>query len=207
MNMNDVYGNSGYDMTDTWHIFGDPSVCIRTATPVAITALHETSVFTGTTSLSVDCNTEGALVSLTVNGQILGTGVVASGNVVINFPALNTEDTLFVTATAFNAIPYEGFVTVTFPVSIADYNLSQNTLNILPNPAHEIAMVQFNSDVTAFYTLKIFNSVGQEVMSTMNQFIAGENSIHVNTLEFAKGIYHLKLETAGSVFTRKLVIE
>jgi hypothetical protein len=207
MNMNDVYGSSGYDMTDTWHIFGDPSVCIRTATPTAITALHETSVFTGATSLSVACNTEGALISLTVNNQIIGTGIVSGGNVVINFPALTTEDTLFVTATAFNAIPYEGFVAVTFPVTIPDYSASLSGFNILPNPAHENALVQFHSDVTASYTLKVFNSLGQQVMSVMNHFPAGENSVAVNTSEFSKGIYYLKLENNNTLFVRKLVIE
>nr|HOP05637.1 C25 family cysteine peptidase [Tenuifilaceae bacterium]HPJ45914.1 C25 family cysteine peptidase [Tenuifilaceae bacterium] len=33
MNMNDVYSTSGYNMTNTWTIFGDPSVMVRTDTP------------------------------------------------------------------------------------------------------------------------------------------------------------------------------
>jgi hypothetical protein len=207
MNMNDVYGSSGYDMTDTWHIFGDPSVCIRTATPTAITAVHETSVFTGATSLSIACNTEGALVCLTVNGQIIGTGIVSAGNAVITFPTLTTEDTLFVTATAFNAIPYENFVTVTFPVTIPDYTSSSNSFILLPNPAHENAMIQFHSDVTSSYALKIFNSVGREVISEMHHLLAGENSFAVNTAQMSKGIYYLMLENNRSQSIRKLVIE
>src|SRR3569832_2025516 len=88
MNMNDVYAATGYDMTNTWHIFGDPSVPIRSATPFQITATHLSSVLTGITDLVVNCNTEGALVSLTAGGQIIGTGIVSSGSVDISFTAL-----------------------------------------------------------------------------------------------------------------------
>ena len=33
MKMNDTYGSSGDEMTDTWTCFGDPSVMVRTKAP------------------------------------------------------------------------------------------------------------------------------------------------------------------------------
>jgi hypothetical protein len=112
MNMNDVYGTTGYDMTNTWHIFGDPSLCVRTAAPDAITATHPPTTPIGTSQISITSNTNGALACLSMNGQILGTGIVAGGNVTVNFPAVNSVDTIYVTLTAFNKIPYEGMVLI-----------------------------------------------------------------------------------------------
>src|SRR5262249_10877475 len=62
--------------------------------------------------LSITSNTNGALACLSMNGQILGTGTVAGGNVTINFPVVSSIDTIFVTLTAFNKVPYEGTVLI-----------------------------------------------------------------------------------------------
>lgn len=40
MSMNDEYGGEGDDMTDTWTLFGDPSVMVRTDNPTDISASH-----------------------------------------------------------------------------------------------------------------------------------------------------------------------
>jgi hypothetical protein len=207
MNMNDVYGATGYDMTDTWHIFGDPSLCIRTATPSAITATHLPSVFTGTTDLLVNCNTEGALVSLTSNGQILGTGIVSSGNVTISFPALASEDTIFVTATAFNAIPYEGFVLVSFPVTIPAITAFENSFSIYPNPVRENLTISFQQEKKSSITLRIFNSVGQEIMSIIDNSQNGNYSFILNTENLSKGLYYVSLQSNAYQTRRKFIVE
>lgn len=100
--MNDTY--SDYNMTDTWTIFGDPSLMVRTDDPMTMTVNHTTSLLLGETSLLVNCNVEGAFVCLTINHQIIGTGTVSGGVANISFPALTTADSILVTATAFNYI-------------------------------------------------------------------------------------------------------
>ena len=112
MHMNDIYGAAGVEMTDTWHTFGDPSLDVRTAPPAAITANHPPTLILGGSQISIASNTNGALACLSMNGQILGTGIVAAGNVTINFPAVSNIDTIFVTLTAFNKVPYEGQVLI-----------------------------------------------------------------------------------------------
>lgn len=112
MKMNDDYGAAGDEMTDTWHIFGDPTLNVRTSTPQSMTVNHTTSIPVGLSNLNVNCSNNGALVSLTMNGQIIGTGIVVNGNVVVSFAAINAPDTIFVTVTGFNQIPYEGQVLV-----------------------------------------------------------------------------------------------
>ncbi|HOY32267.1 MAG TPA: C25 family cysteine peptidase [Bacteroidales bacterium] len=108
--MNDTY--SDYNMTDTWTIFGDPSLMVRTDDPKSMTVSHTSSVLIGETSLLVNCNVNNAFVCLTVNHQIIGTGTINGGSANITFPSLASSDSILVTVTAFNYIPYQGKVAV-----------------------------------------------------------------------------------------------
>jgi len=107
MKMNDTYGSSGNEMTDTWTVFGDPSLMVRTDNPEAITANHNPTVFLGSTSFVINSSANGAKATISVNGEILGTGIVSNGQVEITFPALtNVDDTLTIALTLYNHIPY-----------------------------------------------------------------------------------------------------
>ena len=110
--MNDTYAD--YDMTDTWTIFGDPSLMVRTKSPMAMNVLHPSTITVGTPSLDIDCNVNGAYIAVTKNNQILGFGYVNNGTVSINLnPApSNVGDTLIVCATAFNRVTYIGTIEV-----------------------------------------------------------------------------------------------
>ncbi|NVO20946.1 MAG: T9SS type A sorting domain-containing protein [Bacteroidetes bacterium] len=110
--MNDDFGTDGANMTDTWTIFGDPSLLVRTAMPTAMVVSHEAQVFLGTSSFTVNVDTEGALVGLTVNGQFLGSAFVINGSATITFPAFQTPDSLHIVVTAFNKIPYQADIAI-----------------------------------------------------------------------------------------------
>lgn len=112
LGMNDAYGTAGDAMTDTWTYFGDPSLMVRTLAPLSITATHAPTVTLGATQFTVNCSVNGANVTLYQNGTILGSGIVAANTVTINFTALTTLDTMWVTATAYNYVPYQGHVLV-----------------------------------------------------------------------------------------------
>ena len=74
-----------------------------------MTVTHPGTLMMGATSMDINCNEEDALVSLTVNGDIIGTGFISGGQVTVNFNALTTLDTIHVTVTDFNNQPYLGF--------------------------------------------------------------------------------------------------
>ena len=113
MKMNDEYGTGGNEMTDTWTIFGDPSLMVRTDNPVAITANHNPTAFIGSTSFNVNCASNDAKVTLSINGAILGSALVSNGSATVNFAALTTpNDTIDVVITKYNTIPYMGRVPV-----------------------------------------------------------------------------------------------
>jgi hypothetical protein len=122
--MNDYYNSSGMDMTDTWTIFGDPSIIVRTSNPSPMTVTHSTLELIGVTQLAVNCNKNDAIVCLSKQGNILGTGTIASGSVIISFPAINNIDSIDVTVTAYNCIPYFGKTQVRCSTQLITLNSS-----------------------------------------------------------------------------------
>lgn len=112
MNMNDKHASAGYEMTDTWTIFGDPSLMIRTDNPKLMQVKHEETIQMNEEYFTVQCNVEDAFVTLTTNFQIIGTGIIKNGSCQIQLPELDVEDTVLVTITAFNYIPYEQLVPI-----------------------------------------------------------------------------------------------
>jgi PKD repeat protein len=107
------YSTDGENMADTWTLFGDPSLMVRTDNPHNMTVTHDMTVTTGDNSMVVNCNANGAFVCLTINHQIIGTGTISGGAATISFPALTTTDSITVAVTAFNYVPYIGKVEVT----------------------------------------------------------------------------------------------
>jgi hypothetical protein len=106
MKMNDTYGSAGDEMTDTWTVFGDPSVMVYTTSPTPITASHQPFAIFGATQFPIFCQTNGAKATLSRNGQILGTGIVSGSTVTINYTSPLTPDTMLLVITAFNKTPY-----------------------------------------------------------------------------------------------------
>jgi hypothetical protein len=112
LKMNDAYGQGGDEMTDTWTMFGDPSLMVRTLNPMTMTVTHPATAVLGATQFTVNCSVNDAFVTLYQNGTILGSGTVVNNSVTISFAPLSTVDTMFVTATAYNYIPYLGHALV-----------------------------------------------------------------------------------------------
>jgi len=112
MQMNDTYGSGGSKETDAWTCFGDPSLVVRTALPGELTVTHNPTIFIGATDLSVTCDVEDALVAITKEGDIIGTGFVEAGMAYIQFEPLTEITTLDITVTAFNYLPYQAEIEV-----------------------------------------------------------------------------------------------
>ena len=121
MEMIDEYGTDGENMADTWTVFGDPSIMVRTKNPDTLIVSHATSLPVGVTSLLVTCNENGARATLSLHDTILATGLVNNDTVVFSFPALlNPDDTVLLTVSNYNAIPYQSNIYIIAPV-VADF--------------------------------------------------------------------------------------
>ncbi len=116
MSMNDKYGNAGYEMTDTWHIFGDPSLEVRTDTPGTITVDHDATISIGSNGFEVTVTgLEGALCALSRDSTYLGAGYTnGSGRAIVHLDEpLTAGEDLVLMVTAYNKIPYEANISVT----------------------------------------------------------------------------------------------
>lgn len=112
MFMNDAYGYSGDEMTNTWTIFGDPSVMLRTDVAENLIVVHEDQIMIEETSITLACNVDNAFATLSKNGNILGTAIVNNNEATINFEELTDTENLTLTVTAFNYIPHIGEIEV-----------------------------------------------------------------------------------------------
>jgi len=169
--MNDTYAD--FDMTDTWTLFGDPSLVMRTKNPMSMTVSHPSTITAGTPTLDVSCNVNGAYVAVTYQNQILGVGYVTNGNVQIslNPVPVNVGDTLTVCVTAFNYTTYIGYVEIiannlnndAHLLSIIEPALNYNCsgINITPKIVIRNAGIQNLTSVTINYQLDNGNIISQ----------------------------------------------
>lgn len=116
--MIDEVGSGGVSMYNTWHIFGDPSVQVRTDTPAPLTVNHESVILFNFTSFDVEVvGVEGALCALYHDGVLYGSAYTASdGTVTIPIGVeLPIGEQITLTVTSFNAETYTDNIQVITP--------------------------------------------------------------------------------------------
>lgn len=199
--MNDKYGGSGEDMTDTWTLFGDPSLVVRTnsASPMAVS--HSTLEYVGISQLVVNCNKNGALVSLNLQGDIIGTGIVSSGSVIINFTPVNVIDSIDVTVTAYNTIPYIGKTYVVCPNPLLQVNTANGNVcigdSILLSSTGASSYTWFPNTGLKFYSP---SSVKVAPTVTSNYTLTGTlNSVCFDTVNITVNVHPLPNVTFNQI--------
>lgn len=115
MKMNYTYGSSGDEMTDTWTCFGDPSVMVRTKAPENIEVSYSSNVYIESNSIDVLCSVDDAIVVLTQDGEIIGSGIVSEGYANVSFNDLSSLNSITITVTASNSVPHIGYISVSSP--------------------------------------------------------------------------------------------
>jgi hypothetical protein len=89
--------------------------------------------------------------------------------------------------------------TVSPCLGLKETSLSENNLQILPNPNKGI----FTLLITQNGQVKITNAIGQLILNENKS--AGEHTINLS--EYAKGIYTIQIESAEGTSSKKMVIE
>ena len=117
--MIDINGSAGVTEFNAWHIFGDPSVLLRTDTPETMSVTHADEIHPDQTTLEVTvAGVAGALCGLTYNGTFLDAQYTdRSGSAILlvgETPSVG--DSLRLTVTAFNKLTYVADIQVTASV-------------------------------------------------------------------------------------------
>lgn len=106
MKMIDLHGSSGRSTHDTWILFGDPSMTMRTDVPAQMAVSHLATLFLGMQELTVNADAEDAIVTLTWEGEILASAYVEGGQAILTFPALAEVGMLDITVFGYNKVTY-----------------------------------------------------------------------------------------------------
>ena len=120
-----------------------------------------------------------SLQNITVSGGRLN--IYNSGLLMQNITAINNENT---------GIP-------------ANFRLFQN----YPNPFNPSTIISFDMPIDGYASLKVFNSIGQEVGIIVDGFVkAGSYQKVFNASQLASGVYFYKFNTEGFSEVRKMSI-
>jgi len=94
----------------------------------------------------------------------------------------------------------------TSPTSIEENDMAAN-ITIYPNPANETFNISIQvKNESEDMSLEIINSIGQTMLKEQIEVSAKEYYKEINTADFAKGLYFIKLSSKNSIITRKLII-
>ncbi|MGM0461769.1 MAG: C25 family cysteine peptidase [Fibrobacterota bacterium] len=106
--MLDTDGRRGNKTARTWVYFGDPSLYFFSAQPEEISITHPDNFGTGDNTISIDGTFPGALISIYgENSGILAVKEATGRSETISFTADNSEDSLYITVTGKNRVPYQ----------------------------------------------------------------------------------------------------
>ena len=85
-----------------------------------------------------------------------------------------------------------------------EYKLTQN----YPNPFNPSTMIEFSIVNPEFVTLKVYNILGQEVATLVNEMKnPGNYSVRFDASNLSSGVYIYKLQTESYTATRKMILQ
>ena len=85
----------------------------------------------------------------------------------------------------------------------AEYKLSQN----YPNPFNPVTRINFQLPYASHVTLKIYDVIGSEVATLVNEIkAAGNYNLDFNASSLASGVYYYKLQAGDFVQNKKMIL-
>ena len=179
-------GGQGQETADTWTVFGDPSLMVRTKTPEDMTITHYNILSVGEEQFTVNCNIEGGLVGLskiTPQGvELIGRGYVESGSAIIEINSFTEPDNMLITVTAYNKITYQSEIMVIVPDGAY---ITWNSYDINDTEGNNNGLADYNETIKLNVTAK---NVGVETANGVNCTISNSNEdINIITNEATFG--------------------
>lgn len=196
----DMSGNQGYDTHDTWILFGDPSLMVRTDNPVSMNvSCSPSTLMLGMTEMQITAeNTAFGIATMMMNDEVICSGTIINGNCTLHFNPLNEVGTATLTVIGYNKVteiipieilPAEGpFITVDnstpnfAPVNVQT-NLSISFKNVGVDPTDGTTTVTLscqNNGITILNETATFDVLNADETVTLTDafsFIVNEGTM------------------------------
>lgn len=78
-----------------------------------------------------------------------------------------------------------------------------NSISVYPNPAKDKISIEFERPLKQAATIELYNLLGEKVFSLSN---VHNIKTEINVNSYSEGIYIIKIETEGVIFTEKVVL-
>lgn len=91
--------------------------------------------------------------------------------------------------------------------NVSSIPLEENYFNIYPNPANDQVTIVFYSAKQSFYESVFLDMNGRVLNKKNGTTSVGENSIKLETMHMANGIYFIKIFTEGKQTVQKLIVQ
>jgi hypothetical protein len=112
-------------------------------------------------------------------------------------------NTLYNYAWSSKLIDYKVITDVNDYITIPYFGLSQN----FPNPFNPKTTIKYSVPQTSFITIKIYDILGREITTLINQEIyAGNYEIEFDGANLASGIYFYRMQALNFASTKKLIL-
>jgi hypothetical protein len=85
--------------------------------------------------------------------------------------------------------------------------IAQNKVAILPNPAHSIAYINVSLMKSVETSVRIFNTIGQEVTNLHYGNLHGDQVLPIDVADLNAGVYTVQVIAGGQTLTQKLIVE
>lgn len=179
--------DGGNAITDTWIIFGDPSVEVRTKNEGIITCSHHGYIQQNSTMFFVGCPVEGATITMYYQGELIASSVVSGGTAILYCNPVAVLDSILITATKQNWTPYQAKVDVV-NYAVGTSQVSQDGVALFPNPAHDQLFLHLDNKTTwnSYLISDLSGRILQQGSLTSNQ-------TSISLISLAQGSYIMKL--------------
>ena len=94
-------------------------------------------------------------------------------------------------------------------IKVTQSEITDGILNVYPNPTNDKLNIIYQAGKEQQLNLNIFNTIGQSMMNNQFKLDAGIHTIVVDAIDYAKGMYIIKLQNtnSGEKFNSKFVKE
>ena len=105
MKILDLHPSDHGNTHNTWILFGDPNLLLRTANPTNMNVTcHPEAIFLGQTDLLVTADADYATATLSIDGNILASTTIINGEGILTFTSPETIGTAKLVVTSFNKV-------------------------------------------------------------------------------------------------------